>query len=85
MTEFNFLINDSPGDIELFFGPVNPEVDSFHQFEAHHTMAHVLFTAGVFPSVSQARNNGWNKPIPSGFTDMRAGKLKTRISILKVG
>jgi hypothetical protein len=45
-------------------------------------MAHVMANAGVFSSVSQARKNGWNKPIPEGFSQERVGKRKTLITIL---
>jgi hypothetical protein len=30
--------------------------------------AHVLAGIGCFPSISQARKNGWNRPIEEGFT-----------------
>lgn len=29
-------------------------------------LAHVMAKAGIFPSVSEARKNGWNKPITPG-------------------
>jgi len=39
------------------------------------TWAQVLSGLGCFPSVSQARNNGWNKLIENGFTDtFKVGK-----------
>ena len=46
-------------------------------------MAHLMAKAGIFNSVSDARRNGWDKPIPSGFSDLRVGKKKTRITIFK--
>lgn len=35
------------------------------------TMAHILKALGAFKSVSDAKRNGWDKPIPEGFTDHR--------------
>jgi len=41
------------------------------------TMAHVLVHLGVFPSLSQARKNGWDKPIILGKQML----TKKRISV----
>jgi hypothetical protein len=58
-----------PGDLELFFGP-QPEhlQDVFVMVPSGTTWAHVLAGIGCFPSISQARKNGWNKAIEDGFT-----------------
>jgi len=45
--------------------------------------AKLLAALGVFPSASDARRNGWGDPIPQGWKDLRIGKLKHRICILK--
>lgn len=80
--DYNFIKSSREDeDKELFFAPVTDE-DIFTRIEGNMNMAHVMVTAKIFPSMSQARNNGWNKPIPQGFTDFRAGKSKTRITIL---
>lgn len=80
--DYNFIkSSQEDADKEMFFAPVT-EDDSFIQIDGNMNMAHIMVAAGIFPSMSQARNNGWNKPIPSGFTDFRAGKAKTRITIL---
>lgn len=79
--EFNFILTSDEHDKDLFFGPL--EGESFIQIQSHWIMAHIMAAAGVFPSASQARNNGWNKPIPDGFSDMVAGKLKFRLTIFK--
>lgn len=42
------------------------------------TMAHVMHRAGAFPSVSQARKNGWNRPIEPG--EWRVGRLVVEIT-----
>ena len=50
--------------------------------EDHWTMAHVMHAAGIFPSVGIARKNGWNKPIPEGFSEFTVGKRKKKVWIL---
>ncbi len=68
---------------ELFFGPLDG-TEEFITIEDNWIMAHVLHAVGVFPSVGQARKNGWNKPIPDGWTDITKGKLKREITILNL-
>lgn len=46
----------------------------FFMFTDEHLMAHLLHKAGAFKSVGDARRNGWNKPIPFGFSMTRVGK-----------
>lgn len=55
-------------------GPYVPLVDGW-------TMAHVMHAAGLFPSVSQARKNGWDKPIPEGWSEYTVGKLRKRVFV----
>ena len=50
--------------------------------EGHWIMAHVMHAAGIFPSVGIARKNGWNKPIPDGFSEFTVGKAKKKVWIL---
>lgn len=77
----NFIkLNTSKADRELFFGPIESD-DTFIIIEEHWIMAHVMHQAGIFPSISQARKNGWNKPIPEGFNHFVVGKLKREIFI----
>lgn len=82
--EFNFIANSLPNsDISLFFHPEDNDV--FNRFDEQTSiMAHIMYAAGIFSSVSQARKNGWDKPIPKGFSDIRVGKLKKRITILNI-
>lgn len=40
------------------------------------TMAHVMAKAGIFPSVSQARKNGWDRPIETGEFTVTKKKIK---------
>lgn len=45
----------------------------------HWTMANIASEMGLFPSVSQARKNGWNNPIEVGFSERGSlGKHKTK-------
>jgi len=77
--EFNFFSSSDENDKDLFFGPL--EGEKFINIEEKDIMAHLMTKAGIFKSVSDARRNGWDKPIPKGFTDLRIGKKKTRITI----
>lgn len=79
--EFNFFSSSDEKDRDLFFGPLDKE--EFINIEEKDIMAHLMVKAGIFNSVSDARRNGWDKPIPSGFSDLRVGKKKTRITIFK--
>ena len=68
----NILVDDGnllEGDAELFFGPQTKGLeDVFIIAPPEATWAHVLAGIGCFPSISQARKNGWNKPLEEGFT-----------------
>jgi hypothetical protein len=77
--------NTTQKDLDMFFGPIESK-DTFFIIKDNWIMAHILHEAGIFPSVSQARKNGWNKPIPEGFTMLTIGKKAKRkdIFILKV-
>ena len=78
--EVNFIHpNITKRDAELFGFDDTENV--FH-IEDVWTMAHVMHVAGIFPSVSQARKNGWNKPIEPGFSKFTVGKMKKKIFIL---
>ena len=78
MNEFNFF-KGLESDKDLFFGPLEDE--TFILIEDNWSMANIMTMVGIFPSVTQARKNGWNKPIPFGFSDIRVGKTKTRVTI----
>ena len=81
LNEWNFFLSSQETDKELFFGPLDDE--TFTQIEPEWSMANIMMVVGIFPSVNQARKNGWNKPIPDGFSDIRVGKAKTRVTIFK--
>lgn len=81
--EYNILIGKPiEEDKDLFFGPLSGAED--FKLKEDMLFANLLVELGLFSSTSQARKNGWNKNIPEGFTDVIVGKLKTRITILKI-
>lgn len=43
------------------------------------TMAHVMVKLGVFPSVNQAKKNGWDKPITLGEHILTKKKVRVQI------
>ena len=45
------------------------------------TLAHIMAKAGIFPSVGQARKNGWNKPLVEG--EWSVTKKKIRIKVIQ--
>ena len=80
--EFNFIApHVSDADIDLF--GFNDAPNCFN-IEDNWLMAHVMHCANIFPSVSSARKQGWNKPIPGGFSEFTVGKNKTKIWILNL-
>lgn len=79
--EFNFV---KPGVFNL------PETDwwdfdpneGFIELQPHWTMAHIAVEMELFPSLGQARRNGWDGPIPHGYTERRRiGKMKKALFI----
>ena len=80
----NFIkLDTTQEDRDLFFGPIMPwdRDDTFIIIEDKWTMAHIMHKAGIFPSISQARKNGWKKPIPTGFSHFIIGKKKREVFI----
>ena len=76
----NFISEDtSKEDMDLFFGPIVDE--EFILIQPRWCMAHILHNVGMFTSISQARKNGWNEPIPWGFTKLTVGKKAKRQGI----
>lgn len=79
--EFNFIIGrPEPRDAELFFGDEPVEIID----DLTIRWPQLLKRIGIFKSTGDAMKNGWNKDIPSGFSDMRIGKLRVRITVLKL-
>ena len=42
-------------------------------------MAHVMHKAGVFPSIGQARKNGWDRPIEVGSWTVTKKKIRIEV------
>jgi len=83
----NFISgNVSEEDREIFFGPLDSDDETFIEIQHSWCMAHILHSVGMFTSISQARKNGWDKPIPRGFTVIEVGKKakKQEIFILNI-
>ena len=84
MHSYNFIPPHLPGrELDMFFGPVKKE-DKFIEIQPRWTMAHIMHAAGIFPSISQARKNGWDKDIPYGFSSHRVSKKRYLITILNI-
>ena len=67
-TGMNFISeNHLPDDLELFFGPITGH-DTTIVFDDTWTMLDIVVAVGLFNSKTQARKNGFDKPIPFGFT-----------------
>ena len=84
--DVDFILKGSKeDDINLFLGPVIEDQDTI-EFENNDGLkiAHFMAQAHIFPSVGQARKNGWDKPIPPGFSHFVVGKKKSRITILNI-
>lgn len=45
------------------------------------SIAHLLARIGKFKSVKDAKRNGWDKPIPSGWSEFTIGKGINRVDI----
>lgn len=74
--EFNFIDPVVPQKlVELLMGPITDDdgiqISLTSEFK---TMAHIMAKIGFFKSVGDARKNGWDKPIPPGFTSLTVGK-----------
>ena len=49
--------------------------------ETDTTMAHLLARLGKFQSVGEAKRNGWDRPVPTGWNEFTIGKGKNRMDI----
>lgn len=43
------------------------------------TMAHIMVELGIFPSLTQAKKNGWDKPIKLGVQTVTSKKILVEI------
>lgn len=74
--EFNFVDpNVPPAYAEILMGPYEEDDGITIPLTAEYrTMAHIMAKVGFFKSVSDARRNGWDKPIPKGYSEYVVGK-----------
>ena len=74
--EFNFVDpNVPPAYAELLMGPYEDDDGiTIHLTSEYRSMAHILAKIVFFKSVSEAKRNGWDKPIPQGFSKHTVGK-----------
>jgi hypothetical protein len=75
--------NTLESDIELFFGPIT-EFDEVIKLDEDITFQAMLKQFGIIKSNAQARDMKRYGPVPEGFTDHIIGKLKRRVTILKI-
>lgn len=77
--EFHFIHERiTKADQDLYFG----EGAECTTFTDAWTMANIVVHIGLFPSLTQARKNGYDKPIEQGWSDLTMGKKKLRVCIL---
>lgn len=55
--------------------------DLIHLTDEDRSMAHLLARVGKFASVGEAKRNGWDKPIPTGWHHIVIGKGAKRWDI----
>lgn len=87
MAEFNIVGPNfnSTTDTKLFTSVqedeegIQPELTPL--VESDVSMAHLLARLGKFQSISEAKKNGWAKPIPSGWSEFTIGKAAKRWDI----
>lgn len=70
-------------DIDLFLGPIE-EHETIGELLPHWSLAHVVHHCGWFKSVTEAKKNGWDRPVPPGYTNLRRKKGGKEIFILNV-
>jgi hypothetical protein len=81
--EIHFIGPGVRDDTKLsLLGPFEEDDGPFVDILPGWSMAHIMHSAGVFPSVKQAKSNGWDKPIPEGYSEFTVGKRKLKIYIV---
>lgn len=82
--EIHFVRDDVPeATVDLLLGPFEPTDGPIIKLDSTFTnLAQIMWKAGVFPSVTQAKKNGWDKPINSGFSHFVVGKSKKNIFVV---
>lgn len=75
--------NVEAGDALMLFGKWGAtEPDGIvHEMPVTTTFADIMVKFAIFPSKGQAKKNGWDKPIPPGWSEWVIGKLKHKLWI----
>lgn len=82
--EVNILIgNYKESDLRIFFDSVTSK-DIFLNIPKDWTWSKILVKIGVFFSIQDAANNGWDIPINNGFSDIVTGNPEVRVCALKI-
>lgn len=84
MAEFNIIgpLFDPRCDHRLFTSikedeeGIQPELTPL--VDSDKSLAHLLARLGKFPSVGEAKRNGWDRPIPNGWSEFTIGKAAKR-------
>lgn len=86
----NVLIGEgvTSEDKRLFFADFDskyPDNDEWFHFKEMNDYPQLLREISLFSSASEARRNGWDKPVEKGFTfPVKIGKFKHELTILKI-
>ncbi len=82
--DINILIGDwTERDKDVIFGPIEPQ-DEFFEFEKSTRWPQIMLDVGLFSSKGNARKNGWDKNVQSGFSMFSFGKLKHLVTVWKI-
>lgn len=69
-------------DIKEMFGPLTGQ-EEFIRIDTNAQWGHLLKELSVFPSISQARKNGWDKDIECGFSEAMFRKKRKIVFVFK--
>ena len=68
-------------DLDDDFNPIaKAKVFRISEMGVKENMSHVMHRAGAFSSVSDARRNGWNKPLEKGEWTVTKRKIRVRVT-----
>lgn len=73
-------LNGFPPDHQHYSG--DHEELTVVRFDDKTTIAHLMAQAGIFKSVSDAKRNGWFRPVPDGYSQFVVGKARNKITVL---
>jgi hypothetical protein len=68
------------GDAELLYGPLQGN-ERILRYEKQVTLGVILKDAGLFPSRSAAKANGWDRRVYDGYSEHSVGKFHHLVAI----